>query len=193
MVKQTSVGQRDTGARERILQAAVKVLAEQGFEAASTKEIARAASVAGGLVHYYFPTKEDLLMAVARHASDQHVLEMSSIRSHAKPETIGKAALTHTRKRIEERPELYRLRHELFALGLRNKALRKEVADLLRTGRYWIGETLEKVKPRPAKEREALAAISLAVFDGLALQSMIDPGLDLGAAFAAFEELMTQA
>jgi AcrR family transcriptional regulator len=192
MVKQSSVGQRDTGARERILQAAVKVLAEQGFEATSTKEVARAASVAGGLVHYYFPSKEDLLMAVARHASDQHVLEMAPIRTKLKPEDIGRAALAHTRKRIEDRPELYRLRFDLFALGLRNKALRKDVAELLRTGRYWIGDALEKVKQRPKKEREALAAISLAVFDGLALQSMLDPELDLAAAFATFEKLMSQ-
>ncbi|MBV8720318.1 MAG: helix-turn-helix transcriptional regulator, partial [Chloroflexi bacterium] len=52
--------------RARIVDAAFHVIAERGYAAASIKAIARAAGVAPGLVHYYFASKEDLLIEVLR-------------------------------------------------------------------------------------------------------------------------------
>jgi AcrR family transcriptional regulator len=56
---------KDTpGARERILASARKLIAQHGFEATSTKEIAAHAGVPSGLVFYYFKTKDELLEAI---------------------------------------------------------------------------------------------------------------------------------
>lgn len=54
------------GTRERIVDAAQRLFAEKGFDATSTASVAAAAAVPTGLVFYYFTTKRDLLMAVAR-------------------------------------------------------------------------------------------------------------------------------
>ena len=51
--------------REQIIQAAYRVLAEQGYDAATIKAIAREAGVAPGLLHYYFASKDELLVEVA--------------------------------------------------------------------------------------------------------------------------------
>jgi AcrR family transcriptional regulator len=48
-------------ARERILDAAEALFAADGFDATPTSRIARRASVAKGLLFYYFPCKMDLL------------------------------------------------------------------------------------------------------------------------------------
>ena len=48
-------------ARERILDAAEDLFAADGFDATPTSRIARRASVAKGLLFYYFPRKMDLL------------------------------------------------------------------------------------------------------------------------------------
>jgi AcrR family transcriptional regulator len=48
-------------ARERILDAAEALFAADGFDATPTSHIARRASVAKGLLFYYFPCKMDLL------------------------------------------------------------------------------------------------------------------------------------
>lgn len=48
-------------ARERILDAAEVLFAADGFDATPTSRIARRASVAKGLLFYYFPRKVDLL------------------------------------------------------------------------------------------------------------------------------------
>jgi len=54
----------EAGRRERILEAARKLIAEHGFEATSTKVIAAAAGVPSGLVFYYFETKDALIEAI---------------------------------------------------------------------------------------------------------------------------------
>lgn len=55
--------------REQILDAAVGLFAERGFAATTTKEIARAAGVADGLVFHYFPDKASILKAIAERRS----------------------------------------------------------------------------------------------------------------------------
>lgn len=53
--------------RRQLLDAAVKVFAAHGFEAASVQEIAAVAGVANGTFYNYFPTKEAILEAAAIH------------------------------------------------------------------------------------------------------------------------------
>lgn len=62
---------RDTGgehtddtARARILDAAEALIAQRGFDATPTAAIAAQADVPKGLVFYYFPTKDDILVAL---------------------------------------------------------------------------------------------------------------------------------
>lgn len=45
------------GSRERLIQAAVQVVARDGLEKASVKAIAAEAGIAPGLMHYHFPDK----------------------------------------------------------------------------------------------------------------------------------------
>jgi AcrR family transcriptional regulator len=54
------------GARTRILDAAEKLFAADGFDATSTARVAASAGVPKGLLFYYFPTKLDLLIALVK-------------------------------------------------------------------------------------------------------------------------------
>src|SRR5260370_19519187 len=62
--------------REHILQAAYRVLIEQGYDATTIKAIAREAEVAPGLLHYYFANKDELLVEVLRDISSRHTENM---------------------------------------------------------------------------------------------------------------------
>src|SRR2546423_14271233 len=55
---------RSIKTRDKTLQAAFSVLSRQGYENSSIKEIAEEAGVAQGLVHYYFKSKQQLVLAV---------------------------------------------------------------------------------------------------------------------------------
>src|SRR5438270_4417898 len=49
--------------KDRIIEAAYQALVRRGYHETSMKDIAAEAGVAPGLAHYYFQTKEDLLVA----------------------------------------------------------------------------------------------------------------------------------
>ncbi len=48
--------------RGQILEAALKVFADKGFDRATNKDIARAAGITPGLIYHYFKSKRDLLL-----------------------------------------------------------------------------------------------------------------------------------
>lgn len=50
--------------RERILSAAIKVFAKNGFYATRVSEIAKAAGVADGTIYLYFKNKDDVLISI---------------------------------------------------------------------------------------------------------------------------------
>ena len=60
--KRTWTHQEDN--RERLIAAGYTLLAEQEIEDTTIKEIARLAGVSPGLFHYYFASKNNLLLAV---------------------------------------------------------------------------------------------------------------------------------
>jgi AcrR family transcriptional regulator len=66
------VTRRAAQARERraqLLDAALALFAEQGFERATIKDLSEAAGVAQGLVYHYFASKDELLFAVIERQS----------------------------------------------------------------------------------------------------------------------------
>jgi AcrR family transcriptional regulator len=57
--------------RRELLEAAFTLLAERGLEGLRTRDIAQRAGVNIATLHYYFATKEALLAALVRHASEK--------------------------------------------------------------------------------------------------------------------------
>lgn len=55
---------RSDNRREEVLAAAAHFVARHGFEAASMRDIARAAGMLAGSLYYHFPSKDELLVAV---------------------------------------------------------------------------------------------------------------------------------
>jgi len=97
--------------RERILQAARRLLAEKGFEATTTRDIAEAAQIASGTLFNYFATKEAIVACLAGDAAADALAEMDA-----------------NGQTLEE--DLF----AVIALGLRKlKALRKHLPALLET------------------------------------------------------------
>jgi AcrR family transcriptional regulator len=60
--------QAKTATRQRIVDASKKLFAQQGFEATTTRDIARAAEIAVGTLFNYFPTKESIVECLVRDA-----------------------------------------------------------------------------------------------------------------------------
>ncbi len=61
---------RKAQTRERLLEAAIKVIGDKGPDASSVEDFVAAADVSRGTFYNYFPTMEDLLRAVRRKLTD---------------------------------------------------------------------------------------------------------------------------
>lgn len=61
---------RKAQTRERLLDAAILVIGDKGFDASSVEDFVAAANVSRGTFYNYFPTMEDLLRAVRRKLTD---------------------------------------------------------------------------------------------------------------------------
>jgi len=182
--------------RARIVEAASKLLAEEGYDRVTMKQVAREADVAQGLIHYYFSGKDEILLEILMGAAGRYGEEMRRFgRSLPEGESLAEAALARTRERVEREPERYRLRYELFALGLRKPEFLAGVGELLANSREGIAATIERIAergtaPEATADTQALAAVLLACFDGLALQKLADPeGFDLDAAYGVLAKM----
>lgn len=56
--------------QRQIVQALLNVMAEHGYEKATTGAIAREAGLTAGLIHYHFATKQDILLGLIEYLAD---------------------------------------------------------------------------------------------------------------------------
>lgn len=62
--------------RQQILDAAVAVIAEQGFQNSTIKQIAARAEVADGTIYNYFKNKDDILLAIISQVTEAEVRDL---------------------------------------------------------------------------------------------------------------------
>jgi AcrR family transcriptional regulator len=65
--------------RQQLLEAALAVFAERGFEAATTKEITERAGVNQGLIYFYFQSKADVFFATFEHHAQLVLAQLDPI------------------------------------------------------------------------------------------------------------------
>lgn len=177
--------------RSLIVSAAYQLLAQEGYDAATMKEIAQVAGVAPGLIHYYFNSKDQLLQEVLYTAGERYVNEVERWCNTLSPQQLLETTFTEPKQRVMREPEWFRLRCELFALGLRNPNFHEAVQVMLATGRQCITRLVKQVAGDAIANPEATAAVLLAAFDGLALQKLTDPTFDLDGAYQTLLQMFT--
>jgi TetR/AcrR family transcriptional repressor of bet genes len=121
----------EPGRRGQIIRAAATVLGRMGYSDSSVKQIAHQAGVAPGLVHYYFTSKEELLVAVVHDLEREMVADwQSAVTGIDDPLERIVAALDNTAVRCAEHPEFFRLLFDLYIVGLNNPAIRERCVEL---------------------------------------------------------------
>ena len=70
--------------RARILESALAIFRERGFEKSTMREIAKAAGVAVGAAYYYFDSKDAIVMAFYQRAQMDMAPSLDTILSEAK-------------------------------------------------------------------------------------------------------------
>jgi len=65
------IGAESSATRAAILAAAAELIAELGYGSVSTRKVAARAGLKPSLVHYYFPTTDDLLLALSMSGAEE--------------------------------------------------------------------------------------------------------------------------
>jgi len=72
------IGTEGSATRALILDTAEAVIRDEGYAAASTRRVATRAGLKPSLVHYYFPTTDDLLLAVNEKGAEASALAIEA-------------------------------------------------------------------------------------------------------------------
>src|SRR3954466_11896799 len=75
----------DTGTRRRLIEATAKIMRDEGYAAASSRRVAAEAGVKQALVHYYFPTMDDLFVEVLRTGGEANLQRQQESLTDADP------------------------------------------------------------------------------------------------------------
>jgi AcrR family transcriptional regulator len=190
-------GASDTGERpltgekaRRIVIAMRDSVARVGTAGSTFDRVAREAGVARGLLHYYFGTKEKLLVETVRHDCELRLERLQGELEGAKTAEsfIGLMAQSLQRT-LEEDPDFVTLLFELFALSRRNEDIAAEYAQLLRRMREHLAGMLSAAEQDGVltlkAEPEAVAETLFSLADGFALRMLAEPDRDFGPTIRA--------
>ena len=187
--------------RDRIVDAAYRALLKQGYHQTSMKDIAAEAGVAPGLAHYYFETKEDLLVAVIERACSPLDQAWESERerlggaSPSREQGLAQAVagFQFARDEIHKFLDLHRLIFDMFGVGLHNPRIAAAVARFINDRRQDIALIVRSVvaalPAAPASDPDAIAAALWGSMNGIVLQKLVDPTFDSDAALDALSEM----
>lgn len=175
---------------QRIVDAMRESVAKRGAAGSTFEHVAREAGVSRGLLHYYFGTKERLLVEVVRRDAEIRVARLDEPLAQAETvDDVVNVLVASLTDMIENEPGFFLLLYELFSAGRRNPDIRHEVGQLFERTRSHVAEVL-KAKDEEGVlelryEAEAIVSYLFAVGDGFALQALSDPSRDYGGGLAA--------
>ena len=165
---------------KRIVDAMRSSVARRGAAGSTFDHVAREAGVSRGLLHYYFGTKERLLVEVVRRDCDIRMDILDAALSDVRTaEDFVDALVRSLEDVLENDPDFYALLFEITTMARRNDEIAGELSDLYRRTRRHVADLLQAKQDegvlRLADEPEAVAAILFALGDGIALQVLHAP------------------
>lgn len=120
MATPSRAGNRDTGTRDKILDATAEIMLEEGYAAATSRRVAERVGVQRAVVYYYFPTMDDLYLAVLRRGTEMNLeVQRRALESDNPLHALWDMTID---------PRGSRLTMEFMALGNHRKAIRAELA-----------------------------------------------------------------
>jgi AcrR family transcriptional regulator len=175
---------------QRIIDAMRESVAKRGAAGSTFEHVAREAGVSRGLLHYYFGTKERLLVEVVRRDSEIRVARLDEPLEKAESvDDVLQVLVASLTDLIDNEPAFFLLLYELFSAGRRNPEIQREVGQLFDRTRSHVAEILERKEHEGVLKlrygAEAIVAYLFAAADGFALQALSEPSRDISAALEA--------
>lgn len=171
---------KSEASRQQVLDAAVEALAKDGIQATSVQDIADAAGLSKGAVHYHFESKDDLLERVLEQCCDR--IERRITAAFEEPglpmERVRRALAEMWAVRRDMAPE-FRVLMDMHVVARQSPAMAKSLGTaLVRARKQMIDVGLARLVEmglRPKVSIEVIPRLILATLDGLATHHYVDP------------------
>ncbi|WP_420174677.1 TetR/AcrR family transcriptional regulator [Luteococcus sp. OSA5] len=158
--------------RERLLEAAVRLLGATGVQSVTHRSVEEQAGVARGSTRYHFGTREELLAAVLEHMAHSG----GAVLEHVTDEPTQDEAMRAMTTRFLSDPEAERARFELFLYASRRPELCEAIA---RWRQGFVDMAAGHLAAHGATEPQVAARMTVAAMDGLILHALTGPHEDL--------------
>jgi AcrR family transcriptional regulator len=181
MIEKRRVGAESSETRARLVDAAEQVIRDEGYAAASSRRVAQVAGLKPSLVHYYFPTTDDLLLAVFKRGAAQSDAMIEQALASDDPVRALWRFFSDTSRTA--------LTMEFLALAIHRDKIRAEIARHSETMRARQAELLERLLGERLGEIGAPAGLSL-VLAGIGRALVMESGLGVDAGHAEARALV---
>ena len=152
--------------KQIIINTAIKLFAEQGFDKTSISQIVNRAQVSKGLVYHHFKNKEDLLRTIVKSTTEKMIALSQNEESIENPKDALKNLILQIFKQLENEKEFYQLNLNI----LFQPALKQVLRDLINERSLLLYQQVLQVFARmKSKDPELDTYIFLAEIDGIAI------------------------
>ena len=161
---------------QRILEAAERILTDKGYSRLTLQAIEEESGEFRALVAYYFGNKRGLVQAVVDSLMSEGNAALKAKLADAADSADGVPALLETQRQISADWRGFRAFFELLPHIMHDDQMRARLAESYRSSRELDTRLLESASDAlgPA-DFDRLAALSVAVVEGLAVQCAADP------------------
>ena len=165
-------GRPSTGARERILEAAIEVLKSDGYAGLTIAKVAAAAGESKPLVAYHFGSKQGLVEASGRAVAELITAEaLDAVDGARTVEAVVRGVSDGVERLLDRDERLARLYFDLAAVSVVDPEVRRTITEVNDGWREILSALLRDAEdgPPPAQAR-TLAVMVNAGTQGLALE-----------------------
>ncbi len=175
----------------RLVAAARRLLAREGFEALTVEAVAAEAGAYRDAVRYHFGSKAAFIATVVDSLAHDQSLD-GALRTRDLPAGGERVrALAEADLRLAEDLGSFRDFFTILPHALRDDELRERVARLYDWYRALYADALDAGAPGQAAELAAYAHLMAAMTDGLAVQKLLDPErVDLTALYGLWARML---
>jgi AcrR family transcriptional regulator len=178
-----------------LLIAAKEIVAEEGFEALTLKAVSERAGENKAMVSYYFDNKAGLIAAVLESViHDEYLDSLDRMKDVSPGERIPR--LVDEMQRMAAWAEDFQVFYELLPHILRDEVLRRRMAMLYRwywkMKLEWLGFE-DGAAGLADPDLLGLAQLLSAVIDGLAIQTAVDPDMDLANPYRVLARMLERS
>jgi AcrR family transcriptional regulator len=164
---------------QRIIEAMRASVSSRGAAGSTFDHVAKEAGVSRGLLHYYFGSKEQLLVEVVRHDCEVRIQAMDERLARADSvDALVDALVSQLEAFVEDEPATQAVVYEMLSASRHSEEIRAELAELYRRWRAHLAEALrEKERAgvvRLQADAESVASVLFALGDGMGIQLISD-------------------